>query len=367
MAGRAAGDDQRVRVHLLGLPHVETNPQWELDGFAMLTLRFAEVLRRLDCEVWLYGAENNSAPCSHFVRCITKEEQKNLLGDGPYQRVSYDAGNPLFVTFNARAQAHLATVKGPHDVICTLAGSAQMPVAQQHSELTCLEYSIGYRGVFAPFRVYQSHAWRHIVHGYTGMDHGRPFDAVIPPGYNLAEFPARRPEGYVAFVGRLDAGKGLALACKAAQAAGVRLVVVGHGDSAAVTYGDYLGPLSNAERNHVLAGAQAVLMPTRYLEPFGQVAAEAQLCGTPVIGPDVGAFTETVVHGETGYHCAVLQDFVAAIDQSRYLDRAAIRARAQRLWSLETMTESYRAYFARLELRRQEGFDTLPVQELTVG
>jgi glycosyltransferase involved in cell wall biosynthesis len=236
-----------------------------------------------------------------------------------------------------------------------------MQICQQHSELTALEYSIGYRGVFAPFRVYQSHAWRHIVHGYTGMDHGRPFDTVIPPGYDVAEFPARDPEGYVAYVGRLDPGKGITLACQAAEAAGVRLVVVGHGDPALVTYGEYLGALSNAERNRILAGAQAVLMPTRYLEPFGQVAAEAQLCGTPVIGPEVGAFTETIVHGETGFHCAYRGEFVAAIDQARYLNRAAIRARAQRLWSLETMTESYRRYFARLDLLRGEGFDSLQV------
>jgi len=350
-----------MRIHLLGLPHVQTTSAFELDGFAMLTLRFAEVLRRLGCEVWLYGSEDNEAPCSHFVRCITKAEQQTFLGALPYQRVNFDAGNPLFVTFNARALTHLATVKAPHDVICTLAGSAQMPVAQQHSELTCLEYSIGYRGVFAPFRVYQSHAWRHVVHGYTGMDHGRPFDAVIPIGYDVATFPSRDPESYVAYVGRLDPGKGLAIACKAAEAAGVKLVVVGHGDPALVTYGEYLGALSNYQRNQIMAGAQAVLMPTRYLEPFGQVAAEAQLCGTPVIGPDVGAFVETVEHGVSGFHCAYLGEFVAAIDQARSLNRAAIRTRAQQLWSLETMTDAYRRYFSRLELLRGDGFDSLTV------
>ena len=72
-----------MRIHLLGLPHVQTTAAFELDGFAMLTLRFAEVLRRLGAEVWLYGSEDNEAPCSHFVRCITKAEQQTFLGDLP--------------------------------------------------------------------------------------------------------------------------------------------------------------------------------------------------------------------------------------------------------------------------------------------
>jgi glycosyltransferase involved in cell wall biosynthesis len=188
---------------------------------------------------------------------------------------------------------------------------------------------------------------------------GREFDAVIPPFYDVTQFQPRTPEDYVLFVGRTDPVKGAPLACRIAEAAGVKLLLIGYGDPSALTYGTWLGSVSDEERNRLLAGARAVLMPSRYVEPFGQVAAEAQLCGTPVIGPDFGAFVETIDHGVTGFRCSYLGAYVDAIDRVGALDRSAIRARAQRLWSLETATEAYRAYFDRLALLRGEGWDSL--------
>ncbi len=44
------------------------------------------------------------------------------------------------------------------------------------------------------------------------------------------------------------------------------------------------------ERLALLGNAKSVLMPTYYLEPFGGVHVEAQLCDTPVITTDWSAF-----------------------------------------------------------------------------
>lgn len=349
-----------MTVHLLATPNVQQTKAFVMDGFAMITLRFCEILKRLGVQTILYGSEETDASVSKLVTCISKAEIETMLAGQPYQRCNYAAENPMFGAFNARASSALAGLKRHGDLIATICGTANGIVSQSHPDLTYLEWSVGYQGVAAhSHRIYQSHAWRSCVHGYTATQMGREFDAVIPPFYDVATFTPRAPEDYVLFVGRTDPVKGAPLACRIAQEAGVRLVLIGYGDAKEITYGENLGSVSDEERNRLLAGALCVLMPTRYIEPFGQVSAEAQLCGTPVLGPDFGAYVETIDHGVSGYRCTSLGEYVAAVDLARSLNRHVIRDRAVRLWSLETAVESYRRYFARLARLRADGFDSL--------
>jgi glycosyltransferase involved in cell wall biosynthesis len=353
-----------MKMHLLCPPNTQQvrGPASEMDGFAALTLRFCDVLARMGVEVHLYGSEErgDDVPCARLTTCISKTEIAQYLSGQPYQRLNYSAENPVFQLFNSRAVSSVAAAKSHGDMIGTIVGAANFPVAQSHPDLRYLEWSIGYQGI-APqsFRVFQSHAWRHANPGYTAQPMGREFDAVIPPFYDTSQFPTHDPEDYVLFVGRTDGVKGGPIAARIAREAGVRFIGIGYGDASAFTSDEWRGSVSTEERNRLLAGARAVLMPTRYLEPFGQVAAEAQLCGTPVIGPDFGAFIETIDHGVTGFRCSYLGDYIRAVDDVRWLDRAAIRARAQRLWSYEAAVRSYTAYFRRLDLLNTKGWETI--------
>lgn len=346
-----------MRIHLLAVPNTQTTDAYPLDGFCVRTRYFARLLMRLGHEVILYGVGENDTPCSAFVQVLTTDEQRAFIGDTPYQAVPFDAQTPLFFAFNSRVAIHLRNVKQPQDVIATIAGGAQLLPWEQSPELTFLEYSIGYAGVCAPYRIYQSHTWRHVIHGMSRVDGGRTFDSVIPPWFDV---PAQEaPEDYVAFCGRLTNVKGLKTACAAAERAGVKLVVMGHGDPSLITYGEYLGDVSTAERDRIYAKARAVLAPTQYLEPFGNISAEAQLCGTPMITTDFGAFTESVEQGVTGFRCVTLGEFVQAIDLARGLDRAYIRDRAVRLYSEDAAAKSYQTYFTRLALIHGDGADSL--------
>lgn len=99
-----------------------------------------------------------------------------------------------------------------------------------------------------------------------------------------------------------------------------------------------------------MAGAKAVFVPTIYVEPFGNVAVEAQGCGTPVITTDWGAFTETVIDGVTGFRCHTFGEFKRAVEKAHTLNSYAIRQHAIRNYSLEVIGEKYERYFERLSL-----------------
>ncbi len=293
---------------------------------------------------------DNKDPSS--IKVISKAEQTAIMGDTPYWKTWYDGNNPLWQKFNQRAMAAIQARKEPDDILATIAGTASLQVAAQHPELTFLEYSIGYRGVCAPYRIYQSQAWRHVSHGYLGLEYGRITDDVIYHWFHEDEFPTRQPDDYVLYVGRLTAVKGLTTVCRAAEAAKVKLYVIGEGDVSLITYGEYIGHMPPEERNRWMAGARALIAPTEYLEPSACVVTEAQLCGTPVIGPNWGGFPEYVEHGKTGILCKSFEEYVSAISTISSLDRGYVRDRARALYGWHAGLTAYQQYFDRIDQNR---------------
>ncbi len=355
-----------MTIHLLALPNVQTTRAYSLDGFCQMTIKFARLLKMLGHTVILYASEENEAPCDELVTVITKEEQQTFLdglkGDPtPYQYAYIEEWSPIWQLANGRMIREIGKRKQERDIICLIGGYSQHPVTDAHPDLMAVEYSIGYNGSFAPYRVFESKAWQHVSYGAQQIGDVRFFDTVIPCFYDKDEFQFNdKKEPFVLYVGRLIPRKGLAIACEAASLAGVPLKVIGHGDKSLVTHGaEYLGALDQDERNKWLSHAQAVIIPTTYVEPFNQVAVEAQMCGTPVICTDIGGFTETVEHGKTGYRCNYLGEFVRAIRKTQHLDRHYIRRRAVRLYSMEAAAQQYRKYFDRLELLWDKGWSTV--------
>lgn len=349
-----------MRIHLLSQPNVQSTWAYDLDGFNCINIRFATVLKRLGHHVTIYGSELNEAPCDENVPCITLAEQQQIIGKEQYQHASIAADNPLWQLAMPRMIKAIGERKQPKDIICTVAGGSMASVTGAHPDLMAVEYSIGYVGNYTPYRVFESTAWQHACYGAQGVINsgGRFFDAVIPAFFDTAKFPVNTPEDYVCYVGRFIPRKGIKIVCDAAKAAGVKLKLIGHGDASLITYGENLGAVNEATRNEVMSKARALLCPTVYVEPFGCISPEAQLCGTPVVSTDFGGFTETVEHGRTGYRCNLFGEFVDALARVETLDRGYIRARAQSLYSMETAERNYATYFRRLDTLWEKGWDT---------
>ena len=112
----------------------------------------------------------------------------------------------------------------------------------------------------------------------------------------------------IVFIGRLEHGKGPDLACAAAREAGATLRVIGDGPMGPAlkqAYPDVIfsGRLPTAEIAPLIAKARALVMPSRYPEPYGLVATEALWSGVPVIAADTAFLAPDIVERGAGVSC----------------------------------------------------------------
>jgi glycosyltransferase involved in cell wall biosynthesis len=114
---------------------------------------------------------------------------------------------------------------------------------------------------------------------------------------------------------------------------------------------EYLGLLSDEAIREAYWDASVVVVPSR-IEAYGQVAAESQACGTPVIAFCTGGLVDIIDNGVTGVLVpevdsdALAQAVIELAQESELTRRMglAARQRAQKLWSPEVIGQSYIAF-----------------------
>jgi len=191
---------------------------------------------------------------------------------------------------------------------------------------------------------------------------GANWAATVHHGMNtdLFDFSAVS-RGYLAFLGRISPEKRPDRAIAIATAARRRLRIAAKVDHADQAYfEDHIEPLlrnplvafegeiGDAEKSAFLGGADAMLFPIDWPEPFGLVMIEAMACGTPVIAWDNGSVPEVVEDGLTGFIVRSEAEAVAAIARLPGLDRRAIRARFVERFSAQAMARRYLEIYERL-------------------
>jgi len=340
-----------MRFHLVSLPHTQVTEAYSACAFTEKVRKFAIMMMGLGHEVFLYAGEQNEAPCTEHIVCISEAERLRAVGAGHYSQASFDSSHRHWQVFNGAAISEIAKRIEPQDFICVIGGTANRIIADAFPQVHTVEFGIGYGGTFAKYRVWESYAWMHTCYGAAAGNpnaaDGQWFDAVIPSYFEPENFPFRADkDDYYLFVGRLTERKGYAIAADVCKRLGKRLILAGHGTPP--DYGEHVGVVGPEERGRLMAGAIACFVPTIYVEPFGSVAPEAMLCGTPVISTDWGAMTETVVQGVTGFRCRTLAEFMRAAEDVKALDPAAIRKHAIERYSLDAIAPQYDAYFRRL-------------------
>jgi glycosyltransferase involved in cell wall biosynthesis len=110
---------------------------------------------------------------------------------------------------------------------------------------------------------------------------------------------------------------------------------------AAGTGVEFLGELTQHDRDELFAGSFATLMPGSWPEPFGLVAIESLACGTPVIARRIGALPEIIRDGVDGYFGDDVTAMAFKVDRVDELDRDAISRSVKARFSATQMTDRY--------------------------
>lgn len=243
---------------------------------------------------------------------------------------------------------------------------------------------IGYPTTFAKYRVFESYAKWHLVKGqidarfkiyrdfkdkvpeiakwdasqlvpYTHHDWQ---DDVIPNYFNPNDFQTPVPsheerEDFILFIGRLIHTKGLEVAMRLADHAGMPLYVAGQGDlEKNMGWKPYdcvklLGTVDVDQRRDLIARAKVGVCASLFPEPFCGVHVEMGLGGLPVLTTDVGVFTETVVDGKNGWRCKEFNDFVIGMENISEIDPQVCRDMAMD-YQMDRVVLRYQDYFERI-------------------
>lgn len=295
-------------LHVLGSPYSVTHIDNKIDPFSILTLKFIKYMMKYGWNVIHYSTIGSEVPCENVICNFNIRPQRP----------------PNILDFNTKAGPEIAKRKHAGDMIICFHGLDNKGACDYNTDLKHVEPSIGYdtKAVFAPYRAFVSTAQMHMFYGERGMLMNPSwFDAVIPNAISPDDFDyCEDKEDYLLFFGRVMETKGIHLAIQIAQKLETRLVVAGPGDIRSIGYQtipkfiEPVGLCDGTQRRRLMSKAKAILGPTYYIEPFGNMIPEGYFSGTPAITTDWGGFCDTVVHGHTGFRCREFSEFISAVE-----------------------------------------------------
>ncbi len=218
--------------------------------------------------------------------------------------------------------------------------SAMLPIYRSYSDLPAVSISNDQRQPLAEMN------WVGTVY------HGLP--------RNLLKF-SPEPGKYLAFLGRMSPEKGPDRAIEIARRSGIPLKIAAKVDRVDREYFDsvvkpllsspgveFIGEISDSEKEQFLGGALALLFPVDWPEPFGLVMIEALACGTPVIARPCGSVPEILRDGVTALFGSSIDELVDAVQKIDQISRENCRAEFESRFTAEVMARNYEAVYYEL-------------------
>jgi glycosyltransferase involved in cell wall biosynthesis len=166
---------------------------------------------------------------------------------------------------------------------------------------------------------------------------------------------------YLAFLGRISPEKRADRAIEIAKRVDMPLKIAAKVDRADRRYFkrvvepllndphvEWVGEITDQQKNEFLGNAFALLFPIDWPEPFGLVMIEAMACGTPVIAYDCGSVPEVMEDGVTGFIVREIDEAAEAVGRVHNLSRARCREIFEKRFTVGRMANNYMDLYERM-------------------
>jgi len=234
--------------------------------------------------------------------------------------------------------------RNPLPVVTTLHGRLDLPelqpVFREYADMPLVSISDAQR---------QPLPW---ANWHATIYHGLP--------RNLYSFHPQ-PQQYLAFLGRISPEKRPDHAIEIAKRTGIPLRMAAKVDPADLQYYlaeieplldhpliEFIGEISDEEKDNFLGNAVALVCPYDWPEPFGLVLIEALACGTPVLAYRRGAIPEIIDNGVTGFVSENLSEMAEAVGRLSEIDRRRCRDAFEERFTADRMARNYVALYKRI-------------------
>lgn len=355
-----------MKIFVLGLPHTQSNLKFTTCAYTMKVINLCKMLYRRGHEVYHFGTEGSDVECTEHIDVTSEKLWSELYGhpgknfyhfemDGKYKPYSDS------YVLNTR-KAMLKRINSDYEVIiCIPWGGLQMQACKGFRQFI-IESGIGYPELHgAPYKIFESYAWWNFHNGKRNKPEGGCwYETVIPNAFDPDMFEYEKNKSdYFLYLGRITPEKGVDVAVRCAEKLKHKLIICGQGNPSQYlksNFVKYVPPVGVEERKKILSCAKALFVPTVYIEPFGGVAVEGMMSGTPVITSDFGVFSETVLHGHTGYRCRTMDEFFWAAKNIDNINPLDCRNWAFKNYSLSKIVMMYEEYFQSILNLQDRGF-----------
>ena len=342
-----------LRVGLIAPPWAEV-PPIGYGGTEAVIDQLARGLDRAGTDVVLFTVGDSTCPVPRGYILDHAEGMRigSCVPELQHVLAAYD-----FMRESAVDVIHDHTIGGP--VLAATPGFSDIPVVTTNHGPFNGELNDLYRRISTKMAVVAISA------DQASRAKGVKIARIIHHGLEPEAFPVGDGGGgYLLFLGRMAPEKGAHRAIRIANATGKRLIIAAkmreesehnyfktHIQEHLNERIEYVGEVAGQQKLDLMGGAEALVNPIRWPEPFGLVMIEAMACGTPVMAFRSGAAPEIVTDGVNGFLGNHEDELIEGVKRVSEIDRAQTRASVEARFTTDRMTSDHIDLYSKLARR----------------